>query len=156
MSIPARVDGYLREQGIPYELVPHRNTGSTRESALAAHVNDDHIAKAVVIHDDRGDALAVIPGDAWLDLDALNRETARAFELDDESDLRRLFPDCEEGAVPPLGPAYGLETFVDESLATLANLYFEAGDHRHLVHIRGEYGTRLLPGARHGHFSGLS
>jgi Ala-tRNA(Pro) deacylase len=154
MAIAARVEAFLKGHGATYELIAHRVTGSTHESALSAHVADDHIAKAVVVHDGRGDALAVIPGDTWLDLDALNRETARSFALDDEADLARLFPDCAEGAVPAVGPAYGLETFLDEALTSLANVYFEAGDHRHLVHVSGDNFTGLLAGARRGNFSG--
>jgi Ala-tRNA(Pro) deacylase len=154
MAIATRVEEYLKQQGVEYDLLAHRVTGSTRESALAAHVGDDHIAKGVVVRDGSGLAMAVIPGDSWLDMNALNRETGRDFQLDDESDLADLFPDCAEGAVPAIGPAYGLATFLDEALTTLANLYFEAGDHRHLVHVSGETLKRLLPGVRHGHFSG--
>jgi Ala-tRNA(Pro) deacylase len=153
MTIAGRLETFLRRHGVELELIEHRATGSTHESALAAHVRDDHIAKAVAVRDGKGKALAVIPGDAWLDLDALNREAAREFELDDEGDLSRLFPDCVEGAVPAVGPAYGLETFVDESLTSLANVYFEAGDHRHLVHVAGDAFGELLAGARRGHFS---
>jgi Ala-tRNA(Pro) deacylase len=156
MAIAARIEAVLRKHGTSYELIPHPVTGSTHESALAAHVADDHIAKGVVVRDREGDALAVIPGNAWLDMDALNRETARAFELEDEGDLSRLFPDCAKGAVPALGAAYGLETFLDEALTSLANVYFEAGDHRHLLRVSGDAFAELLAGARRGHFSGLS
>jgi Ala-tRNA(Pro) deacylase len=152
MSIASRVENTLRARGAHFKLIPHRATGSTHESAEAAHVRDDHIAKAVVIRDDRGLAMAVIPGDTWLDLEALGDETGRRFELDDESDLRALFPDCEPGAVPPLGPAYQLETFMDEALGCLSTVYFESGDHAHLVRVNGETFAELMRGVRHGHF----
>jgi Ala-tRNA(Pro) deacylase len=153
MTIAARVESYLREHAVSFELVPHRTTGSTHESALAAHVAEDHIAKAVVLRDAQGDAMAVIPGNTWLQLDALNRDTNRDFGLEEESAMSRLFPDCAEGAIPALGPAYGLETFLDQSLTTLAKIYFEAGDHKHLVQVKGEDFQSLLRGTRHGHFS---
>jgi Ala-tRNA(Pro) deacylase len=153
MTIAARIESYLSQHRVPYELMPHRTTGSTHESAEATHVREDHIAKAVVVRDGQGNALAVIPGSSWLQLDALNRETGRDFRLNEESELGHVFPDCAEGAVPPLGPAYGLETFLDEALTSLGNVYFEAGDHRHLVHVKGEDFQKLLPGVRHGHFS---
>jgi Ala-tRNA(Pro) deacylase len=35
----------------------------------------------------------------------------------------------------------------------LANVFFEAGDHKHLVHVTGEAFHLLLKGARHGFFS---
>jgi Ala-tRNA(Pro) deacylase len=152
MSVPARVEAFLEEQGIAYDLLTHPATGSTRESALAAHVPDDHLAKAVVIRDEDGPAVVVIPGDTWLDLEAVRRETGRDLRLDDESDLSRLFPDCAEGAVPAVAPAYGLDTLLDEALTTLASVYFEAGDHRHLVRVSGEDFVRMLSGVRHGLF----
>lgn len=154
MSIAARVESYLSEHQVSFELVPHGTTGSTHESAVAAHVSEDHIAKAIMLSDAQGDAMAVIPGSGWLQLNALNRETSRDFRLDVESQLSHLFPDCAEGAVPPLGPAYGLETFLDEGVTALANLYFEAGDHKHLIKVTGEDFQRLLKGARRGYFSG--
>jgi Ala-tRNA(Pro) deacylase len=152
MTIAARVEQVLREHGAHYKLIPHRSTGSTHESAEAARVRDDHMAKAVVVRDDRGCAMAVIPGDTWLDLNALAMETGRTFTLDEESDLEALFPDCESGAVPPLGYAYDLETFLDEALSSLSMVYFEAGDHSHLVRVNGETFANLMRGARHGRF----
>jgi len=64
-----------------------------------------------------------------------------------------LFDDCEPGAVPPLGPAYGIETLLDESLTSVADVFFEAGDHELLVHLRGEIFQALLRGARRGYYS---
>ena len=153
MTIAASVESYLLEHEVRFELVPHPTTGSTHESAIAAHVPEDHIAKAVMLRNGQGDAMAVVPGSAWLQLNALNRETNRDFRLDEESALSHLFPDCAEGAIPPLGPAYGIETFLDEDLTTLANVYFEAGDHKHLVKVAGEDFQSLLRGSRRGYFS---
>jgi Ala-tRNA(Pro) deacylase len=153
MTIAARVEKVLRDHGAHYKLISHRVTGSTHESAEAAQVRDDHIAKAVVVRDGKERAMAVIPGDTWLDLKALSRETARDYELDEESDLRPLFPDCEPGAVPPFGFAYHLETYVDEGLRSLSSVYFEAGDHTHLVRVNGETFAELMAGVRHGRFA---
>ena len=101
MTIAARVDKVLHDHGAHYKLISHRASGSTHESAEAAHVRDDHIAKAVVVRDGEDRALVVIPGDTWVDLKALANETARPYVPDVESDLGQLFPDCEPGAVPP-------------------------------------------------------
>lgn len=152
MTIAARVEQVLRDHGAHYKLVSHPSTGSTHDAAQAAHVREDHIAKAVVIRDPKGPAMAVIPGDTWLDVDALSAETGRRFELDDESDLAELFPDCAPGAVPPLGWAYDIETFVDDSLHDLSSVYFECGDHTHLVRVNAEAFADLMHGMRHGHF----
>ena len=152
MTIATRVEQVLRDHGAHYKLVPHKPTGSTHESAEAARVRDDHIAKAVVVRDAQGPAMAVIPGDTWLDVEALTRETGRPFELDEESDLAALFPDCAPGAVPPLGQAYQMETYLDEALGSLSSVYFESGDHAHLVRVNAETFADLMGGVRHGHF----
>ena len=153
MAIAESLQAFLAGKGCEYELVLHPRSGSTHESARAAHVDDDHIAKAVILTDAKAHAMAVIPGGRWVKLDALNAELGRVFELASERDVASLFPDCAAGAVPPVGPAYAMETFLDESLTTLANVFFEAGDHEHLVHVRGEAFLELMRGVRRGHFS---
>ena len=83
----------------------------------------------------------------------LRKELDRELHLAEEDEIGKLFADCEVGAVPPLGPAYGIETFLDRSVVTLANVYFEAGDHEELVHVSGEAFETLLSGARQGYYS---
>ena len=45
---------------------------------------------------------------------------------------------CESGAVPALGEAYGLQVIWDDELQYTSDVYIEAGDHEHLIHLRGE------------------
>ncbi len=153
MAIAATVERYLIQHRVAYELVPHPITYSSRDTAKVAHVADDHFAKAVIVRDEQGYAMVVIPASHWLKLEALQEEADREFVLAAESDVTKLFPDCAPGAIPPLGPAYDLETFLDERLTTLANVYFEAGDHEELVHVKGDVFHLLLKGVRHGYFS---
>jgi len=152
MSIPPRVENFLRERGVGFELVPHKVTGSTHESSEAAHVAEDHIAKAVMVRDPQGHAMVVIPGDTWLNFDALNDATDREFQIDEEYEFSDLFPDCAPGAVPVTGPAYDIETYLDEALTTLAYVCFEAGDHHNLVRVQGADFVKLIHGLRRGHF----
>lgn len=153
MSISETVATYLAAHQIDYELVPHPHTYSSHDTAESAHVREDHIAKAVVVKDQQGFAMVVIPASEYLKLHALQEATGREFILAYEPEVDELLGDCQPGAIPPLGPAYGVETFLDERLTSLANIYFEAGDHENLVHIDGESFHRLLKGARHGNFS---
>ena len=151
MAIAETVQRFLELHSVEYDLVPHPHTGSSHETAEAAHVNEDHIAKAVIVTDAAGYAMLVVPASNWVDVGHLRKELNRDFHLATEDELAKLFNDCEAGAVPPLGPAYGIETFLDEALTSLANVYFEAGDHEQLVHggggfsnIAGRCATRLL------------
>ena len=65
----------------------------------------------------------------------------------------RPFRDCAVGAVPPLGAAYNIPTVVEDSLLSAPEVWFEAGDHEDLVHVRGAAFLSLLAGARHGSFA---
>ncbi|HYZ32617.1 MAG TPA: YbaK/EbsC family protein, partial [Crenalkalicoccus sp.] len=72
------------------------------------------------------------------------------------AEIARLFDDCELGAVPPIGAAYGVPVLVDESLDGAAELYFEGGDHRTLVHVGGAAFRALTKDARRARFSHLA
>jgi Ala-tRNA(Pro) deacylase len=153
MAIPQTVKDYLTQKAVKYELITHPHSGSSHETSLAAHINEDHIAKAVIVKDESGYAMVVIPAIHYVEMKHVRQELDRELELVAEDEFAKLFPDCEPGAVPPIGPAYQIETFVDEALTTLANVYMEAGDHEHLVHISAEGFSALLSGVRHGHYS---
>ena len=153
MAIAATVQRFLEDNSVGYDLVSHPHTGSSHETAEAAHVSEDHIAKAVMVRDAAGYAMVVVPASNWVDVEHLRKELNREVHLATEEDFAKLFSDCEAGAVPPLGPAYTIETFLDQALLSLANVYFEAGDHEHLVHITGDDFRSLLAGVRHGYFS---
>ncbi len=130
----------------------HPHTESSHETAKAAHISENYIAKAVVVMDVSDYAIVVIPASNWLKMDYLRHELNRDLHLAAEDDIAGLFDDCELGAVPPLGPAYGIETLLDESLTSVADVYFEA-NHELLVHLRGENFRALLSGARRGYYS---
>ena len=153
MAIAETVKNYLDQKTVDYTLSSHPHTGSSHETAEAAHVDEDHIAKGVIVKDASGYAMVVVPASNYVEMKHVRKELDRELELVEEDEFSKLFSDCEPGAVPPLGPAYQLETFLDEALTTLANVYFEAGDHEHLVHVSGDDFKRLLGGARHGHYS---
>ena len=155
MTMSTTVKSYLDGRGVAYELVSHPTTGSSHESAQVAHVEEGRIAKAVILTDRQGGVMGVIPGDMWVKLHAVGATLGRELELADETRAASFFPDCDPGAIPPLGSAYGMETLLDEALTSRAFVYFESGDHRTLVKTTGDDFLALLEGARRGHFCDL-
>jgi Ala-tRNA(Pro) deacylase len=113
----------------------------------------DHIAKGVLLKDRNGYILAVIPASEWVDLRRVQAELGRNLNLAPEIEVDRLFRDCDPGAVPPLGEAYGLQMILDQSLTSLSSIYFEGGDHEHLIRLSGDQFNALMLGVRRGHFS---
>ncbi len=153
MTIAPTQQRYLIQRKMAYDLTLHPHTLSSSETARAAHISLDHIAKAVVVRGGADFAIVVIPANNWLKMGHLRHELDRDLRLATKEEITGLFGDCEPGAVPPLGPAYGIETLLDESLTSLDDVYFEAGDHEQLVHLRGEDFLALLSDARRGHYA---
>lgn len=153
MTIAKTVEKHLKDRGIHYDVITHSPTGSSSETAQSAHVSGDRIAKGVVVKDGGDYLLAVVPGEHYLDVKSLGEQLSRDLQIADESELGNLFIDCEEGAVPALGIAYGLTTLVDESLLKQPELYFEAGDHASLIHVKEADFEVLMEGAEFGTFS---
>ena len=73
--------------------------------------------------------------------------------LASEDEVFSLFDDCDIGAIPPIGAAYDVPVIVDDSLGDAADIYFEGGDHRTLVHVSGKDFRDLTMDARHARFS---
>ena len=153
MTIAVRLQQYLDSQGIGYDAVAHRPTHTSAGSARAAHVSGGAVAKPVVIHHEDDYALAVVPSTHRVELGALRDLLGGRPGLATEAEVARLFDDCEIGAVPPIGAAYGVPVLVDESLDRAAELYFEAGDHTTLVHVGGDAFRALTKDARRARFS---
>jgi Ala-tRNA(Pro) deacylase len=57
-------------------------------------------------------------------------------QLATEEELAHLFPDCEVGAMPPLGTLYGLPVYVDRSLIGDEEIVFEGGTHSEAIRMR--------------------
>ncbi len=153
MTIAYRVSEYLAEQDADYEILDHPHSSTSLETAQLSHVPGDLIAKTVVLEDDRGYLLAVLPASCRVDLSELHRQTNRNLGLATEYELGALFDDCEPGAVPPFGGIYDLDTIVDESITGQSDVYFEAGDHEQLIRVSSETFDVLLGEAQHSEFS---
>ena len=153
MAIASTIEAYLRHRQLPYDTLCHAHTATAFGTARAAHIDAHRLAKSVIVEDDDGYVMAVIPAAHRLHLGQLNRLLDRRLGLATEPELRALFPDCEPGAVPALGQAYHLPTVVDDALTDLPEVYFDAGDHEALIHLgRGAFQT-LMHDARHGRIS---
>ena len=143
MAIALTLKEYLEARDIHYEIIDHVRTGSTLQTCEAAHVPGDRMAKSVLLGDDQSYLMAVIPATHRLLLERLNALTGRQLELVEEIELVEAFADCEPGALPPIGRAYGIETLVDHHLLELPEVYLETGDHTKVLHVTGEQFQRL-------------
>ena len=89
--------------------------------------------------------LAVLPAHFSVDVERLRALVgAAALRLANESELTPLYPDCELGAMPPLGPLYGQRVFADKSLAQDPEIVFNAGTHTDAIRMAFDDFVRLV------------
>lgn len=149
MAMSPTLRKFLSDNAIAYELLPHTHTATSLNSASAAHVPGNKMAKSVILEDEDGYLMAVIPATEHVKIRELNQTLNRNMGLATEIELHHLFQDCEIGAIPPVGLAYGVETVVDDSLMLCNDVYFEAGDHEELVHVKGASFRKLMNESLH-------
>lgn len=153
MAISQHLSSYLRECGTQYEVCKHAHSRSSAETARTANLAPSHLAKPVILEDDEGYVMAVIPADRQLMVGEVARLLGRQrLHLSDERSISALFQDCEPGAIPAVGMPWGLETLVDDELEQSDEVFMEAGDHEQLLRLSHEQFHALMRSQQHGHF----
>lgn len=154
MAISPKLDSYLTEHKIPYQMVEHHHSNSSISSAILANVPLNQIAKAVILedHEDRK-LMAVLPAKNKISLSALNEKLLGNYHLLNEKEVYRMFTDCEYGAIPSVGEAYNIHTVYDKMLDSLDVVYIEAGDHQRLLRINHDDFQAMVTGSKHLSFS---
>lgn len=153
MPIAKRLEEFLEASGLPYEIHAHAPTANSTQTARSAHVPLDRLAKPVLLADEYGYVLALVTAASRIDLDRLGAQLHRELELACEAEIDGLFEDCEPGALPAFGQPWEIPTVYDDALRGLPDVWFEAGGHREVVHMRGADYVALLGSALHGSFS---
>jgi Ala-tRNA(Pro) deacylase len=159
MPIRPAIRDWLELVHAPYRALSHQPAFTAQEEAAEAHVSGRDWAKTVVCFADEQPVLAVLPASLIIDFEKLRTLIgARRLRLASEEEMARLYPDCEVGAVPPLGPMYKQRVFVETRLSKESDIVFSAGTHMDAIQmpyaafaaaarpVVGDYGE--LPGTR--------
>ena len=134
MECRERLEQYLRENGVPFEVMAHRQAYTMPEVAAALHVSGKQVAKVVMVEADGKMVMLVIPSPYRLNFAQVRAVTgAKKVRLAKEQEFADLFPDCATGAMPPFGNLYGVPVYVDRALAEQADIVFRVGTHRHTM-----------------------
>jgi Ala-tRNA(Pro) deacylase len=136
MAIPAPIARFLETRKIDYSVVPHPTAYTAQEEAAVAHVPGREWAKVVVCFADEKPILAVLPAPYSVDFERLRELAgAGALRLAQEPEIEPLYPGCERGAMPPLGPLYEQSVYVDRSLAADPEIVFNGGTHADAIRM---------------------
>ncbi|HSL48010.1 MAG TPA: YbaK/EbsC family protein [Candidatus Deferrimicrobiaceae bacterium] len=137
MAMNERLKRYLDQEHAPYETLPHREAFTARQVAIESRVPERQLAKVLALEEEgNGHLMVVLPAACRLDLNALRHAAGRhRLSLVREDEMRRLFPDCELGAMPPFGHLYGMPVYVDACLSQAPAIVFQAGNHHEAVRM---------------------
>jgi Ala-tRNA(Pro) deacylase len=128
---------WLNEHGVDHEVHEHREAFTATSTARADGVDDRTFAKVVgVIADDGRRALLVLDAPDHVDLTKAGRVLrAEHVRLLTEPEMAELAPGCETGALPAVGPLFGVPMYVDFAVGIDREISFNAGTHRHSVRV---------------------
>lgn len=132
MSCRQRLEGYLRENGAPFEVQHHARAITAQEVAATEHIPGKMFAKTVMVlpADEEKPIMLVLPAPYHVNLQkAAAALDAREVLLAEEEEFEESFPDCEVGAMPPFGNLYGVSVYVDKALSEDEAIVFRAGTH---------------------------
>ncbi len=134
--IPDQIRNYLDERGVAFRASTHPYGVTAQQTAQRAHVSGKRFGKTVVLKQGQKYVIALMPADESVDLAALCDLVGPGIELASEEELDQLFPDCEPGAMPPLGGLYGLPVMADSCLQKHPTITVNAGTHTDVIELR--------------------
>ena len=148
MAIASRLKWFLDVNRVQYEVLP--------DAPAEQAVPDGRRVVSRLFHSSRGYVMVVHPASHQIAMPALEQLAGRPLHAARDSEARDIFFDCQKGAIPPLGPAYGIPTIIDDSLSVDGDVYFNAGAASDWVHMNGAEFEGLVADAPHGPVSQIA
>ena len=127
---------YLDSNHVKYVNVTHSTAFTAQDVAQSAHIPGKEMAKTVVVWMDGAMAMVVLPASSMVDFNKLKEASgAKSVELASEAEFKDRFPECEIGAMPPVGNLFNMRVLVDKTLSDDKEIAFNAGSHRELIRM---------------------
>lgn len=157
MGLSLVAECYLNDSHVHYQVLEHPRSQYSIQTARISHIAPAHLAKAVVLKAADHYLMCVLPAShrvvlSWIDRDYSHFHKS-AHRLVGEAELSALFPDCELGAIPAIGQAFGIKVVWDSSMRYADEIYLEGGDHRHVFKLQGEEFMTLMDSCDHATIS---
>lgn len=121
---------YLEAHDVAYESIQHSPAYTAKEIADLVNVNNEQVAKTVMVYLDGVLSMVVLPASCRIRWDRFTR--AMGTELVDlaaENEFQDLFSECEVGAMPPFGRIYDVPMYMYEGFNESSVIVFRAGSH---------------------------
>lgn len=142
--VSEKLNEYLKDHHIDYEVLMHSRAYTAQETAEAIHFSGKSFIKPVMLKADGRKVMAAIPADGVLDYEYV-RDCLEIHYLGllKETEFPEMFGECEPGAMPPFGNLYGIPLYLDSSFKDKNEVFFNAGTHRAVIRMKSADYVRL-------------
>jgi len=145
MQCKERLEAYLREHQVPFQLQHHAQAFTAQKIAESEHIPGKMVAKTVIVLADNNMAALVLPASYRADLNKVQAALgAREVRLAHETEFVTAFPDCEVGSMPPFGNLYGIPVYVDKRLTEEETMVFPIGTYTDTMSLKYADFERLV------------
>jgi Ala-tRNA(Pro) deacylase len=145
MSCKEKMESYLRDNQVSFEVHHHPTAYTAQEVAASEHTPGKMVVKVVMVLADGELVMLAMPAPYQVDLDRVGEILgATEVRLANEEEFASAFPDCEIGAMPPFGNLYDLPVYVDEALAEDETVVVQAGTHSDTMRLEYADFERLV------------
>lgn len=143
--ISQQIKKFLDQHHIKYRTINHTPAYTAQEIAAVTHIPGKELAKTVIIKIDGKLTMLVEPAYVKINLKELQSLLgAKKIELANEYEFEGKFPECETGAMPPLGNLYNMDVIVEDTLTHDRRILFNGGTHSDLVEMSYDDFARLV------------
>ena len=144
MDCKHRLEAYLREKQVPFDVRHHPRAVTAQEVAASEHVPGKMLAKTVMVLADVKMVMLALPAPYQVDMDNAGKVLGVEVRLAHDEEFETTFPDCELGAMPPFGNLYEVPVYVEAALAEDETIVFRAGTHTDTMSVRYADFERLV------------
>jgi Ala-tRNA(Pro) deacylase len=145
MDCKDKLEAYLRENQVPYEVQHHPMAFTAQRVAASEHISGQMVAKVVMVVADGKPVMLALPAAERVHVPHVAHVLeAKEVHLAQERDFAGIFPDCELGAMPPFGNLYGVPVYIDTLLAAEDTIFFQAGNHTDTISMKYADFARLV------------
>jgi Ala-tRNA(Pro) deacylase len=145
MSAKDRLEAYLRDNKVPFQVQHHAVAYTAQQIAASEHIPGKMLTKVVMVVADGKLVMLALPASYRVDLAQAGAGLgAKEVRLAREAEFAAAFPNCEVGAMPPFGNLYSLPVYVDQALAADETIVVQAGTHTDTLSLKYADFERLV------------
>lgn len=138
MSIPKKVESYLKKANKKFEQISHKTVYTGYDLAQTLKEELKNIGKTLVIKADKAYHLVIVPASARVNLKKLKKALgAKKVSIPDEKVMVKEFK-VKPGAISAFGKFHKVKTIVDKSILKAKNVVLQTGSFTDSVRMKAK------------------